>query len=76
MGYFNQQVTGDSGSGTRLEAFQGQAPALRPCVTFNGTIGKHPIKVNLRYYDKLTVTKRLNGQSFWGTQTFGFQIVA
>jgi hypothetical protein len=71
-GYFYQQVTGDSGAGARLGAFQGQALAIGPCFTVNGTIGKHPIGVNLRYYDELTVTNRLNGQSFWGTLTFGF----
>ena len=72
VGYFYQQVTGDSGSGARLGDFKGQALALGPCVTFNGTIGKHPIGLNLRYYDELTVTNRLSGQSFWGTLTFGF----
>jgi hypothetical protein len=72
VGYFYQQVTGDSGSGARLGAFQGQTLALGPCVTLNDTIGKHPIGVNLRYYDELTVTNRLNGQSFWVTLTFGF----
>jgi hypothetical protein len=71
-GYFNQQVTGESGSGARLGAFEGQTVAIGPCVTFNGTIGKHPIGVNLRYYNELTVTNRLDGQSFWGTLTFGF----
>ena len=39
-GYFYQQVTGDSGSGARLGAFQGQAMAIGPCVTYNGKIGK------------------------------------
>ena len=72
VGFFLQQTTGDSGSGARLGAFQGQAMAIGPCVTYNGKIGKHPIGVNLRYYDELTVTNRLNGQSFWGTLTFGF----
>jgi len=71
-GYFYQQVTGDSGAGARLGAFQGQALALGPCITLNGTIGKHPIGANLRYYDELTVTNRLSGHSFFGTLTFGF----
>jgi hypothetical protein len=71
-GFFYQQVTGDSGEGARLGAFQGQSLALGPCITFNGTIGKHPIGANLRYYNELTVTNRLSGQSFWGTLTFGF----
>jgi hypothetical protein len=71
-GYFYQQVTGDSGAGARLGAFMGQALAIGPCITFNGKIGKHPIGVNLRYYDEFTVTNRLHGQSFFGTLTFGF----
>jgi len=72
-GYFYQQVTGDTGPGTRrLGAFMGQALAIGPCVTLNGKIGKHPIGANIRYYDELTVTNRLNGQSFFGTVTVGF----
>ncbi len=71
-GYFYQQVTGDSGAGARLGPFLGQTLAIGPCVTLNGKIGKHPIGANLRYYDELTVTNRLNGQSFFGTLTFGF----
>jgi len=72
VGFFYQQVTGDSGPGARLGAFQGQALAIGPCVTFNGKIGNHPIGVNLRYYQDLTVTKRLDGQSFYATVNFGF----
>lgn len=71
-GYFYQQVTGDTGVGARLGAFKGQALAIGPCITLNGTIGKHPIGANLRYYNELTVTNRLSGQSFFGTLTFGF----
>lgn len=71
VGFFYQQTTGDSGSGARLGAFQGQTLALGPCVTYNSKIGTHPVGVNLRYYQDLTVTNRLNGQSFFGTLTFG-----
>jgi hypothetical protein len=45
--------------------------AIGPCITLNGKIGKHPIGANLRYYDELTVTNRLNRQSFFGTLNFG-----
>ncbi len=72
VGFFYQQVTGDSGSGATLGDFKGQALAIGPCVTFNGKIGKHPIGVNIRYYQDLTVTNRLDGNSFYATLTFGF----
>jgi hypothetical protein len=71
-GYFYQQVTGDSGPGARLGAFMGQALAIGPCLTLNGKIGKRPIGANIRYYDELSVTNRLKGQSFFGTVTVGF----
>ena len=71
VGFFYQQVTGDSGSGARLGDFIGQSVALGPCVTYNGMIGKHPIGVNLRYYRNLTVTNRLEGDSFFATLTVG-----
>jgi hypothetical protein len=70
-GYFYQQVTGDTGAGARLGAFQGQALAIGPCVTLNGMIAQRPIGLNLRYYDELSTTNRLNGQSFFATLTFG-----
>ena len=63
-GYFYQQVTGDTGVGDRLGAFQGQSLAIGPCITLNGTIGKHPIGANIRYYDELTVTNRLSGLAY------------
>jgi hypothetical protein len=75
-GYFYQQVTGDTGAGARLGAFQGQALAIGPCITLNGTIAKRPIGLNLRYYDELSTTNRLNGQSFFATLTFGFNKMA
>ncbi len=75
-GYFYQQVTGDTGAGARLGAFQGQALAIGPCVTLNGTIAKRPIGLNLRYYDELSTTNRLNGQSFFATLNFGFTKMA
>ncbi len=71
-GFFYQQVTGDSGRGARLGDFIGQALAIGPCVTYNGKIGNHPIGVNLRYYQDLTVNNRLDGQAFWATVNFGF----
>jgi hypothetical protein len=70
-GYFYQQVTGDTGAGASLGAFQGQALAIGPCVTLNGTIAKRPIGLNLRYYDEVSTTNRLHGQSFFATLNFG-----
>jgi hypothetical protein len=75
-GYFYQQVTGDSGAGARLGAFQGQALAIGPCVTLNGMIAQRPIGLNLRYYDELSTTNRLHGQSFFATLNFGFTKMA
>ena len=67
--------TGQHRTQTRCGApvqFQGQALAIGPCVTYNGKIGKHPIGVNLRYYNSLTVTNRLDANSFYATLNFGF----
>ena len=70
--YFYQEVTGDSRSGARLGDFKGQDLPMRPCITFNRTIGKHPIGANLLDYYELSVTNRLNIKSF-ATLTFGFE---
>jgi hypothetical protein len=75
-GYFYQQVTGDSGAGASLGAFQGQALAIGPCITLNGKIANRPIGLNLRYYDELSTTNRLKGQSFFATLTFGLTKMA
>lgn len=70
-GYIYEQVTGDTGSGARLGAFQGQAIALGPCLTFNGKIAGRAIGLNARYYHEVKVRNRLDGQSFFLTLNLG-----
>lgn len=61
VGYFYQQISGDSGSGARLGAFKGMAVALGGTVGMNPKIGELPISLTLKFFCELEVRNRLQG---------------
>jgi hypothetical protein len=62
-GYYYEQVTGDSGAGARLGAFEGRVAALGPVLNWNFEIGKIPVSTSLRYFHEFDVRNRLEGDS-------------
>ena len=64
QGYFYQQVTGDSGPGTRfLGDFEGRVLALGPGVDFAFALGSIPVSGNLRYFHEFDAENRLEGDA-------------
>lgn len=64
QGYFYQQVTGDSGPGTRfLGDFEGRVIALGPGIDFSFALGQVPVSGNLRYFHEFDVENRLEGDA-------------
>lgn len=68
-GYHYQQVTGDSGAGAILGAFEGRVTALGPSMTYNFALGKLPVATTLRWYHEFNAENRLEGDGVYFTAT-------
>lgn len=73
-GYFYDQVTGDSGSGARLGAFEGRVAAVGPIVNYNFEVGKIPVSTSLKWFHEFDVKNRLEGDAGYFTLTMPLSI--
>ena len=62
-GYYYNQITGDSGPGATLGAFEGQVAALGPAINYTIMLGQIPISTNLKYFHEFDVRNRLSGDA-------------
>jgi hypothetical protein len=69
VGYYYQQLTGDSGSGALLGAFEGRVVALGGTIGYTFEVGKLPISTRIKVYREFDVQNRMEG-------TAGFLTVA
>jgi hypothetical protein len=65
VGYFFQQVTGDSGAGATLGAFKSRIAALGPEVGYFWPMGKDKAYVNVKAYWEFAEQNRASGWNFW-----------
>jgi hypothetical protein len=64
QGYLYQQVTGDSGAGTRFVGdFEGRVIALGPAIDFSFMLGETHVSGNLKYFHEFDVENRLEGDA-------------
>ncbi|MEP9352797.1 transporter [Xanthobacter sp. KR7-65] len=70
VGYFYDQITGDSGPGARLGAFEGRVTALGGMVAYNFELAGTPISTRVRVYREFDVVNRLEGVAGFGTVAF------
>ena len=61
IGYYYQQITGDSGLGATLGPFKGSVVALGGTMGFNFDVGQLPWSVRLKVYKEVHVENRLEG---------------
>ncbi len=61
VGFYYEQVSGDSGAGAALGEFQGRTAGIGATMGYTFHVGKAPISLNLRYYHELDVENRLSG---------------
>lgn len=73
-GYFYDQITGDSGSGAKLGAFEGRVLGIGPAANLNIPVGQVPLAVNLKYFHEIDVRNRLQGDSGYLTLTMPLQV--
>ncbi len=69
VGYFYQQVTGDSGTGANLGDFQGRVAALGGTLGYNFQIGSTPVSTRIKVYREFAVENRLEGTAGFLTVT-------
>lgn len=65
LGYYFKQVSGDSGSGARLGAFEGEVAALGATAALNVQLGRSPATFRMRAFKEFDVANRLEGKAFF-----------
>jgi hypothetical protein len=63
VGYYYNQLTGDSGSGAVLGPFEGEVAAIGGTAGFNFQVGRLPVSTRVKYYHEFDVTNRLEGNA-------------
>lgn len=63
VGYYYEQITGDSGEGAVLGPFEGRVLALGGTAAFTFELDKTPVAVRLKAFKELDVENRLEGTS-------------
>ena len=77
VGYWYEQLSGDSNNPAVLGDFKGRAIALGPEVSYQFVQNpKRPVTVDLRWYHEFDVTNRLEGDSVFLTISFPLAITA
>jgi hypothetical protein len=72
VGYDWRQLTGDSGTGARLGAFEGRVDAIGPGLSYTTLIDKMPLIVNVRHYEEFDAERRISGSLSIATITLKF----
>jgi hypothetical protein len=61
VGYYYQQLTGDSGTGALLGAFEDRVVALGGSIGYTFEIGKLPVSTRIKVYREFDVQNRMEG---------------
>lgn len=61
QGYYNRQISGDSGMGAVLGPNKGQVAALGGTVAYNTVLGRSPATIRLRLFQEFAAERRTEG---------------
>jgi len=67
VGYYYEQISGDSGGPPVLGDFKGRVTAVGPFVGYNFQIGETPASTRLRWYHEFDAKNRLEGDAAFFT---------
>jgi len=67
VGYYFQQLTGDSGSGATLGAFKSQVAGIGPQIGFIVPLGQQQLYINLKGFEEFDAHNRPEGWNAWLT---------
>ncbi len=63
VGYYYEQISGDSGGPPVLGEFRGRVAAIGPFVGYNFQIGETPVSTRVRWYHEFDAKNRLEGDA-------------
>jgi hypothetical protein len=63
--YYYDQVTGDSGAGNRLGAFEGRVAGVGGTVSYSFAVGHTPMNLRGRIMTEFDAVNRVEGTSYW-----------
>jgi hypothetical protein len=66
-GYYNHQLTEDTGAGAVLGPNKGEVAAIGGLAGYNFLVGKHPVSTRIKYFHEFDVTNRLEGDAVFLT---------
>lgn len=71
-GFYQQQVTGDSGSGATLGGFRGRSLGVGPVVSYILPVGESTLMIEARWLPELYTERRVEGDYFWLKAVYQF----
>jgi hypothetical protein len=74
IGYYYDQITGDSGPGAQLGDFEGRVTALGGTIAYNFEVGHTPVSTRLKVFREFDVENRLEGTAGFLTVAFPFAV--
>jgi hypothetical protein len=75
IGYYYDQLTGDSGAGAVLGSFEGRAVAVGAMAGYTFNIGKLPVSTRLKVYREVEAVNRTQGTAVFATVTIPLYVV-
>ena len=63
VGYYYDQLTGDSGPGASLGDFKGRVAAVGLTAAYNFEVAERPVSIRFKYFDEFEAVNRLEGSS-------------
>jgi hypothetical protein len=63
VGYYYQQITGDSGGGATLGDFKGRIFGVGPSVSYVAQVGPLPVSLHARWHFEFGAQNRLEGNA-------------
>ena len=67
LGYYYDQLTGDSGDGAKLGAFEGRVAAIGATIGWNFKAGEIPISTRIKYFHEFDAENRAEGDAVFAT---------
>jgi len=76
IGFYYQQITGDSGEGAILGAFEGSVTALGGTVAYNFNAGNTPVTARLKVFREFAAKNRMEGTAGYLTVSFPISVAS
>ncbi|MGV1795302.1 SphA family protein [Rhizobium sp. A37_96] len=76
IGYYYQQISGDSGEGAALGDFKGRVASIGATAAYNFKINETPVTARLKFFHEFAAENRAEGNSVFLTMTVPLYVAA